>query len=125
MDGVAISHILVNTNIAAATGALGAPEVLIAQDDSQIRDQSRIAWTRLAYAERAPLIVMSHGGPTSEATAAHIVPRVMSWLVLNEIVVSETTVMGSSTCAARRASRSAAGWPTRRRRSPPARACGT
>jgi len=41
----------------AATDALGAPEVLVAQDESQIRDQSRIAWTRLAYAERAPLIV--------------------------------------------------------------------
>jgi len=41
----------------AATGALGAPEVLVAADESQIRDQSRIAWTRLAYAERAPLVV--------------------------------------------------------------------
>jgi hypothetical protein len=40
-----------------ATDALGAPEVLVAQDDSQIRDQSRIAWARLAYTERAPLIV--------------------------------------------------------------------
>jgi hypothetical protein len=39
------------------TGALGAQEVLVALDESQIRDQSRIAWTRLAYAERAPLIV--------------------------------------------------------------------
>lgn len=37
--------------------ALGAPEALVAEDESQIRDQSRIAWTRLAYAERAPLIV--------------------------------------------------------------------
>jgi hypothetical protein len=41
----------------AATGALGAPEVLVAADESQIRDQSRIVWTRLAYAERAPLVV--------------------------------------------------------------------
>ena len=41
----------------AATGALGAPEVLVAGDESQIRDQSRIVWTRLAYAERAPLVV--------------------------------------------------------------------
>jgi hypothetical protein len=40
-----------------ATGALGAPEVLVAKDASQMRDQSRIAWTRLAYAERTPLIV--------------------------------------------------------------------
>lgn len=39
------------------TSALGAPEVLVASDESQIRDQSRIAWTRLAYADRAPLIV--------------------------------------------------------------------
>jgi hypothetical protein len=38
-------------------GAPGASEVLVAKDASQIRDQSRIAWTRLAYAERAPLIV--------------------------------------------------------------------
>jgi hypothetical protein len=37
--------------------ALGAPEVLLAKDESQVRDQSRIAWTRLAYAERAPLVV--------------------------------------------------------------------
>jgi hypothetical protein len=43
-----------------ATGALGAPEVLVAQDESQIRDQSRIAWTRLAYTERAPLIVEAY-----------------------------------------------------------------
>lgn len=40
-----------------ATGALGAPEVLVARDESQVRDQARIAWTRLAYSERAPLIV--------------------------------------------------------------------
>ncbi len=40
-----------------ATGALGAPEVLVARDESQIRDQSRIAWARLAYMESAPLIV--------------------------------------------------------------------
>ncbi|WP_119299688.1 preATP grasp domain-containing protein [Dongia deserti] len=42
---------------AEATGALGAPEVLVAKDESQIRDQSRIAWARLAYTDRAPLIV--------------------------------------------------------------------
>lgn len=42
---------------AEATGALGAPDVLVAKDASQVRDQSRIAWTRLAYAERAPLVV--------------------------------------------------------------------
>lgn len=41
----------------AATSALGAPEVLVAADESQIRDQSRIVWARLAYAERAPLVV--------------------------------------------------------------------
>jgi hypothetical protein len=40
-----------------ATGALGATDVLMATDEAQIRDQSRIAWTRLAYAERAALIV--------------------------------------------------------------------
>src|SRR5690242_12285734 len=40
-----------------SSGALGAPEVLVARDDSQIRDQSRIAWSRLAYADRAPLVV--------------------------------------------------------------------
>jgi hypothetical protein len=44
----------------AATGALGAPEVLVAADEAQIRDQSRIVWTRLAYAERAPLVVEAY-----------------------------------------------------------------
>jgi hypothetical protein len=53
----------------AATGALGAPEVLVAQDESQIRDQSRIAWTRLAYAERAPLIVEAYYPVTACLTA--------------------------------------------------------
>src|SRR5215510_9393684 len=38
-------------------GAPGAAEVLVATDDVQIRDQARIAWARLAYLERAPLIV--------------------------------------------------------------------
>jgi hypothetical protein len=52
-----------------ATGALGAPEVLVAQDESQIRDQSRIAWTRLAYAERAPLIVEAYYPVTACLTA--------------------------------------------------------
>jgi hypothetical protein len=41
----------------AADGAPGASEVLVANDESQIRDQSRIVWTRLAYMERAALIV--------------------------------------------------------------------
>lgn len=40
-----------------SAGALGAPEVLVARNESETRDQSRIAWTRLAYAERAPLVV--------------------------------------------------------------------
>ena len=40
-----------------SSGALGAPEVLVAKDESQIRDQARIAWSRLAYVDRAPLIV--------------------------------------------------------------------
>jgi hypothetical protein len=53
----------------AATAALGAPEVLVAQDESQIRDQSRIAWTRLAYAERAPLIVEAYYPVTACLTA--------------------------------------------------------
>jgi hypothetical protein len=53
----------------AASGALGAPEVLVAEDESQIRDQSRIAWTRLAYAERAPLIVEAYYPVTACLTA--------------------------------------------------------
>jgi hypothetical protein len=47
----------------------GAPEVLMARDESQIRDQSRIAWTRLAYAERAPLIVEVYYPVSSVVTA--------------------------------------------------------
>ncbi|HKP22565.1 MAG TPA: peptide ligase PGM1-related protein [Dongiaceae bacterium] len=53
----------------AMTNALGAPEALVAQDESQIRDQSRIAWTRLAYAERAPLIVEVYYPVTACLTA--------------------------------------------------------
>jgi hypothetical protein len=51
------------------TGAQGAPEVLVAKDESQIRDQSRIAWARLAYAERAPLIVEVYYPVSSAVTA--------------------------------------------------------
>ena len=53
----------------AADGAPGASEVLVAQDESQIRDQSRIAWTRLAYAERAPLIVEVYYAVSAAITA--------------------------------------------------------
>ncbi len=53
----------------AADGMPGAPEVLVAKDESQIRDQSRIAWTRLAYAERAPLIVEVYYPVSSVVTA--------------------------------------------------------
>ena len=53
----------------AADGAPGASEVLVAKDESQIRDQSRIAWTRLAYAERAPLIVEVYYAVSAAITA--------------------------------------------------------
>ncbi|MEZ5832275.1 MAG: peptide ligase PGM1-related protein [Dongiaceae bacterium] len=50
-------------------GAQGAPDVLVARNESQISDQARIAWARLAYAERAPLIVEVYY-PVSAAVTA-------------------------------------------------------
>jgi hypothetical protein len=50
-------------------GAPGASEVLVATDDAQIRDQARIAWARLAYLERAPLIVEAYYPVSAVLTA--------------------------------------------------------
>jgi len=50
-------------------GAPGASEVLVAADDEQIRDQARIAWARLAYLERAPLIVEAYYPVSAVLTA--------------------------------------------------------
>lgn len=52
-----------------AVGAQGAPEVLLATDEAQLRDQSRIAWARLAYAEHAPLIVEAYYSVACAVTA--------------------------------------------------------
>src|SRR5262245_56022849 len=50
-------------------GAPGASDVLVATDDAQIRDQARIAWARLAYLERAPLIVEAYYPVSAVLTA--------------------------------------------------------
>jgi hypothetical protein len=50
-------------------GAPGASDVLVAADDEQIRDQARIAWARLAYLERAPLIVEAYYPVSAVLTA--------------------------------------------------------
>jgi hypothetical protein len=52
-----------------AAGAQGALEVLLAADETQLRDQSRIVWARLAYAEQTPLIVEVYY-PVSAAVTA-------------------------------------------------------
>ena len=49
--------------------APGASEVLVATDDEQIRDQTRIAWARLAYLQRAPLIVEAYYPVSAVLTA--------------------------------------------------------
>lgn len=50
-------------------GAPGASDVLVAADDEQIRDQARIVWARLAYLERAPLIVEAYYPVSAVLTA--------------------------------------------------------
>jgi len=50
-------------------GAKGAMDVLLAADDVQLRDQSRIVWAQLAYAERPPLIAEVYYPASSAITA--------------------------------------------------------
>lgn len=54
---------------AEAAGARGASEVLLAADGAQLRDCSRTVWSRLAYAEHAPLIAEVYYPAASVLTA--------------------------------------------------------